>query len=264
MIPTTQSLEQWLRHINGDQAVPPSGRKRLTEAVELNRAGEKIVNTFGNREFAAAVGFVDMRGFTSKSFGLPPSQVRDVASPFVNAVITSAANRHWFVDKTIGDEVMLIRPDFGEDIRLALPDLAVGNDIFVEVISLVADILGTLKSAGVEEHLSAGFGLGRLILDRIGTSEYAEWTCYGNVVNTAKRLQSVAIPENTGDSHLLVLGASESEVPSINDKLRVWSTICQQVERLAFGSPEPQKKELKGVGVIAFVASTIELKEQYR
>jgi class 3 adenylate cyclase len=264
MIPTTRSLGQWLRHINGDQAVPVSGRKRLTEAVELNRDGQEIVDTFGNKEFVAAVGFVDMRGFTRRSFGLSPSRVREIASPFVNAVITSAAKRHWIVDKTIGDEVMLILPDFGEDIRLALPELDSGNDLFIEVISLVADLLETFKNARIEEHLSAGFSIGRLVLDRVGTSEYAEWTCYGNVVNIAKRLQCERIPEDKGDSHLLILGANEGEVPDINETLRTWSTIWQSAERLAFVSLELLKKELKGVGEVAFLASIVELKEKYR
>jgi len=264
MIPTSQNLERWLRHVNGDQEVPSSGRQKLTEAVELNRAGQEIVNTFGKKEFTAAVGFIDMRGFTRKSFGLPPSQVREVAIPFVSAIIASAAKRDWIVDKTIGDEVMLIRPDFAEDIRLALPELDSGNPLFIEVISLVADLLETFKINRIEEHLSGGFSIGRLVLDRIGISEYAEWTCYGNVVNIAKRLQSVEIPGDTGDSHLIILGASETEVPNIDETLRTWSTTWQYAERLAFVSPEPQKKELIGVGEIAFLASIVELKEKFR
>ena len=188
MIPTSEPLEKWLLHIMGQQELKPKeGMRRLTEAVELNREAPKILSTFGNKEFSGVTGFVDMRGFSTKAQGKSPAKVLAIAKPFVDIVIATAKKRQWIVDKTIGDEVMVICPLFSEDVHLSDVGLAYRDDPLIEAVSFVSDILLAFKDNGLEDRLSAGFALGRLIMDRVGTPDYGEWTCYGNVVNTAKR-----------------------------------------------------------------------------
>jgi hypothetical protein len=71
MIPTSDPLKKWLLHVMGQQELKPKkGRRRLTEAVGLNREAQKIIPTFGCKEFRAIVGFIDMQGFSKKAQGI--------------------------------------------------------------------------------------------------------------------------------------------------------------------------------------------------
>jgi class 3 adenylate cyclase len=207
MIPTSSPVEKWLLHVVGDQELrPKEGMRRLTEAVELNTEAPQILSTFGRKEFEGMVGFVDMQGFSSHAQGKSPREVLAIAQPFVDAVVDVAKKRQWLVDKTIGDEVMVVCPLYGDDAHLAEVDLLARDDPIIEAANLVSDILVRFRTDHIADHISAGFACGRLLLARVGTSEYGEWTCYGNAVNTAKRLQGVPRPGDANGTHWLLIG----------------------------------------------------------
>jgi class 3 adenylate cyclase len=264
MIPTSEPLQKLLLHIAGhEQLKPKEGRRRLTEAVELNKQAQEIISTYGNKEFRAAVGFVDMRGFSILAQGKSPTEVLAFAKPFVDVVIDIAKKRQWFVDKTIGDEVMVICPLFEEDVRLADVGLAYRDDLLIEAVNFVSDILVAFKDRCIQNRLSAGFALGSLVLGRVGTPDYSEWTCYGNVVNTGKRLQSIPRPESFDDVHWLVMGSSKHECPNIESTLDIWLRIWPATGCLQLLSPQKKIESLKGVGETVFVATGVDLKDGY-
>lgn len=192
MIATSEAVSKWISHVWGAvQLAPKPGMRRLEEAVDLNRTANEIISTFGNKDFRALVGFLDMRGFSARAKGRRPIEVRDIAAPFVGAVVNAATAHHCFIDKTIGDEVMIVMPSFGWDVALADVGLEVRDPFLLELSELVTDVLIRLSSDMPAVQLSAGFALGPVTLHRVGSAHFAEWTVYGNVVNAAKRLQGV-------------------------------------------------------------------------
>ncbi len=214
MIPTTKAVELWLHHAEGVEKLNvPEGLASVTEAVELNKDPTPILSTFGQKEFAAIAGFIDMRGFSDRSRGLCPADVAGLVRPFIAAVIDAAARHQCIIDKTIGDEVMLIMPEFGEDAVCSDAGLEHRGPMVMALAFLVADIVKSTRAIEPPERFSCGFAYGRLTLDRIGASTYGEWTCYGNVVNAAKRIQVTREPNNAPDSDLLAIGAIDADEP---------------------------------------------------
>ncbi len=264
MIPASSPVEKWLLHVAGEQELKPKeGMRRLTEAVELNADAPQILSTFGSKEFRALVGFADMQGFSSQAQGRSPREVLAIAKPFVDVVIDVAKKRQWLVDKTIGDQVMAVCPLYGDDTNLADIGLLYRDDLVSEAVNFISDVLVGFRTHHMEDRLSAGFAEGRLVLDKVGTPDYSEWTCYGNVVNTAKRLQNIHRPGDCGKTHWLVIGASKDECPDMDKRLDIWLRIWRAAGCLRLLSPEPKVESLKGVGDTAFVATGVTLKDGY-
>jgi class 3 adenylate cyclase len=263
MIAGSKAIEEWMLHITGERKLDPGDRCLLTEAVDLNQNAQKIISTYGQKEFDATIGFLDMRGFSSKSWGKTPSEILGIVKPFIDSIIEVAGKQHWIIDKTIGDEVMLVCPDIGTDAGLALPELFTRNHSFLEVFNLIADLLVEFRQRSIEDRLTSGFAMGRLCLDKVGTAPYSEWTCYGNAVNTAKRLQSVAAQSNGASSHCLALGASLGDYPEIDKWLDVWEQIFIEVGRVTMVAPARKSESFKGVGMTSYVVSPISLKDGF-
>jgi class 3 adenylate cyclase len=236
----------------------------LSEAVELNKAGKEILSSFGEREFPAMVGFIDMRGFSTAASGKTPAQVRDIAAPFIAAVVKTAAEHECFVDKTIGDEVMVVMPWFDMDTVISdalLPHRQIPE---IDLTCLFSDLIKELSGTLPTVKFSAGFSFGSLILDRVGNDKYGEWTVYGNCVNTAKRLQSREVEDRWSENHVIAIGASLAEKPQYEKTLQTWLQIFEpaQAGPLKLISPIICEEEMKGVGQVAFVHSAVEVRQR--
>lgn len=258
MIATTKAVELWLRHATGVEKLNvPEGLVRVTEAVELNKDPIPILSTFGKKEFAAIVGFIDMRGFSGRSRGLCPTEVAALVRPFITAVVDAAARHQCFIDKTIGDEVMLIMPEFGEDAVCSDAGIEHRDSMILSLGSLIADIAKATRAIEPPVRFSSGFAYGRLILDRIGASAYQEWTCYGNVVNAAKRIQAEGNRGGAPDSDLLAIGAIDADEPGWADEVRAWANMHDQVGPLTLIKPLVETTDLKGVGLTTFLSCQV-------
>jgi len=263
MIATSRKLEAWSRHkVGTDRILNTQGIQDLNEAVELNKSGQAILSSFGNREFRAMVGFIDMRGFSKAASGKTPAQVRDIAAPFISAVVEVAARHECFVDKTIGDEVMVVMPWFDRDTVLSdvrMPDRQIPE---IDLSCLFSDLIKELRKCLPAARFSAGFAFGNLILDRVGSDEYAEWTVYGNCVNAAKRLQSRQACEHWAGHNVIAVGALESEKPEYQKELQTWIQIEPVGGPLRLLSPIVGTEEFKGVGLVSFIHAAVEPRQE--
>jgi class 3 adenylate cyclase len=257
MIPTSPELENLLLHLAGREHL----RYVLDRGYRLDMAAgirsaqpEDFLASFGKKEFYAAVGFIDMHGFTDKSRGKSPSEVRSLVAPFLDAVIRAATIKQCFVDKTIGDEVMLVMPcGFGDGEPLS------------DLTWLVTDILARLRAAALETGFSAGFAFGMVLLDEIKAGNYSEWTVYGNCVSGAKRLQMLPhqAPAATEDpTYKLVIGAVDSEQHSFNEHLAAWLEQNGSHSPIEFLHPRFDCESLKGVGKMCFMASYLQRRQR--
>ncbi len=258
MIPTSDAMLKWLLHISGEQQLHPKpGRIRLREAVKLDDRANEIISTFGKKEFSALVGFVDMQGFSNLVKGKRPREVRNLAAPFIESVIGVARKHQWFIDKTIGDEVMIVMPFVGIDVQLADVDLPTWDCWVTALERFVVDLIDALDSTARQLRFSASFALGHLILDQVGCSGFTEWTFYGNCVNASKRLQCTRPSEDASESrsaHWFMLGAIEDEKPYFKRELESWLNIMPQAGLLQLVDTRLEQKEFKGVGAVCYVA----------
>lgn len=259
MIATTPAVESWIRHIAGFEKLDvPDGLGSANEAIELNKDSHEILPTFGDKEFTAIVGFVDMRGFSALARGQSPREVKRVVEPFLAAVVEVAAKHDCIIDKLIGDEAMIIMPYFGLDSTWADTRLQ-SRDGILSLSALAADLIRAIGELATPLHFSAGFAKGRLVIGRVGTESYSEWTCYGNVVNVAKRIQSETPLVVCGASNQLSVGCLEADEPEWADEMKAWLALGDEVGPLRLVDPAVQSKDLKGVGQVTFLTSRITL-----
>lgn len=175
---------KWLAHRGGKeqlQKLPPQLQYKR-KALELNKKGEFLVQTFGQREIRGFVGFIDLVGFSERVKGWKSRKISEYLKPFLSSVIEIVINRYALVDKTIGDEVMFVLPDMEDDVGLP-------------TVILMGQLLGGLyilqKDLGADYPFRIGLTYGQLYVDQIKGEGYSEWTTVGEVVHLAKRLQGL-------------------------------------------------------------------------
>lgn len=268
MIPTSDALAKWLSHILGKVELRPKpGMRRLEEAIELNKDADKIRSTFGDQEFQALTGFIDMREFSSRSKGRSPRGVRDIAAPFVATVVEIAGKHEAFIDKTIGDEVMIIMPSVGEDVALSDIGLRGTTDPFLFRLSdFLVEAIELLSVRVPGAVFAGGFAVGRIILDEVGAKNYRELTAYGNSVNAAKRLQFLAgenrIDSASTGSHRIAVGALKDEEPSYEQELNSWLKISPDIGQLQLINATLGTTECKGVGPVSYLSADVGVKRK--
>lgn len=248
---TSLELENLLAHL--------SGQRPLTSVIERQifgaggGAGKReplpadFLDSFGKKEFFAGVCFIDMRGFSDLARDKSPSEVRALVAPFIGSVVRAATFLKCFVDKTIGDEVMLVMPITGV-VQHHSPLEYSGR--------LLAQILWELHRDAPQTAFSAGMAFGTLLLDEIRTESYSEWTVYGNCVNGAKRLQSLpdsAFGDSANSLYRAAIGAVEFEMPHFEEELKSWLKLRLPPPELHGARVDVQA--LKGVGRMSYMAA---------
>jgi predicted ATPase/class 3 adenylate cyclase len=147
--------------------------------------------------------FSDIRGFTSRSEAMTPSEI----FRFLNSYLRHAGpviRRHGgFIDKYIGDEVMALFPgDPSSAVRAA-----------VDLMQALRVFNAELAAEG-EEPMRVGVGLhlGRLMLGTIGEPERMDGTVISDTVNVASRLQGMT---KVLAAPVIVSGAVLDRVPDM-------------------------------------------------
>jgi len=129
--------------------------------------------------------FVDLRGFTATSSRLAADQVRDLINIFMGVMIPVAHAWRGTVDKTVGDEIMVL---FGAPLRY--PDHA------DQAVKAALALMGAHARAAREWasrglpvlEMGIGINTGEMVVGNIGALERADYTVIGHHVNLAARL----------------------------------------------------------------------------
>ncbi len=133
--------------------------------------------------------FVDIRGFTSMTQTLSPSDLQQVVNAFLSSMVKCIQKHEGTVDKFVGDEVMGL---FGAPVACddhALRALLSGLEM-QKVHTLM------MKEWQEQSRPSPGIGVGiatgPAIIGNIGTPSRMDYTALGHTVNLAARLCSKA------------------------------------------------------------------------
>ena len=157
---------------------------------ELSRSGNYQIE-LGGRDCQVAVLFVDIRGFTSMSEGLPPDQVVGILNRYLGKVTEAIFRNEGTLDKFIGDAVMAVynAPIDVEDY------MAKAVRTGIDIIQSVADLNDELeRDFGRRIHCGVGVHCGQAVVGNIGCDFRMDYTAIGDTVNVAERLESIAKP----------------------------------------------------------------------
>jgi class 3 adenylate cyclase len=163
------------RYVSGDVA-----ERILSEEDDLALRGEVR---------HVSVLFLDVRGFTTISEKLGPSEVVALLNEYFDVVVDRVAAHGGTVNKFIGDAAMCIwgAPKPAEQAERSAVLCA------LEIQSRAAQLSGERKRRGLT---TVGFGIGinagEAVAGNLGAAKRLEYTVIGDAVNLAQRLESQA------------------------------------------------------------------------
>jgi len=152
-------------------------------AQDLQQSGFAL----GGRRVQGTVMFADIRGFTSLVESTPPEETIEVLNTWY-ALMFEAINSHGgVVNQMIGDGLMCI---FGAPLPL---DDHAGQAVQAALdMAAMLQVLNDERAAANKPLLRIGVGIatGEMVAGYTGTQKRATYTCIGNTVNLAARLES--------------------------------------------------------------------------
>lgn len=144
----------------------------------------------GGQRKEITVLFADIRGFTGISETLSPEELVSILNRHLAAAAEAILQEEGTIDKFLGDAVMAW---FNAPVRQ--PDHA------LRAVRAALHIRDSLKSLHQQlppaQRLSFGIGIhtGEAVLGLIGSEKRLEYTAIGDCINTAKRIQENARPD---------------------------------------------------------------------
>jgi class 3 adenylate cyclase len=152
-------------------------------AQDLQRSGFAL----GGKRIDASVLFADIRGFTPLAEAQPPEETIELLNTWYTLMFDAIGGHGGIVSQIAGDGLMAI---FGAP--LPLPghcDAAVRAAL--EMIELI-DLFSAEQAAAGKPAIRIGVGIasGEMIAGYTGTNERATYTCIGDTVNLAARLET--------------------------------------------------------------------------
>ncbi len=152
--------------------------------------------------------FIDIKNFTALSENVTPQLLVKILNTFFSYCISIIGKYNGFIDKFIGDAIMV---DFGAPIfNERHREDALSCAIAIHQSSPKLQKL--IRTLGVDWNLEFGIGInsGDAVLGNIGTSQRMEYTALGDAVNTASRIERltrrldkpILVGENTFNENL--------------------------------------------------------------
>lgn len=171
------------------------GRRQLKAAFSRYVAPEVVarIAARGGRPLdgeqkEATILFTDVRGFTALSEKLAPDQIVRLLNDYFTPMTRCVIEREGTLDKFIGDALMAFWN----------APLDVRDHQFKAVSAAMAmqSALGKLRRDfmarfGVEIHMGAGINCGLVHVGNMGSRELLDYTCIGDNVNLASRLEGL-------------------------------------------------------------------------
>jgi len=141
----------------------------------------------GGHRVQATVMFSDIRGFTSMSELLPPEETIELLNTYYTLMFDAIAGHGGVVNQMIGDGLMAI---FGAPLALADPAASAVRAAheMLEMVELFNREPDRVGKAAI--RIGIGIASGSVIAGYTGTDQRATYTCVGDTVNLAARLEA--------------------------------------------------------------------------
>ncbi|HEY1091264.1 MAG TPA: adenylate/guanylate cyclase domain-containing protein, partial [Burkholderiaceae bacterium] len=152
-------------------------------ALDLQRSGF----TLGGKRVEASVMFADIRGFTTLAERQPAEETIELLNTFYTLMFEAINAQGGVVNQMIGDGLMAI---FGAPapLKAHAECAALAALDMLEMI----DLLNTDREGEGKAPIAIGVGIatGQVVAGYTGTMQRATYTCVGDTVNLAARLES--------------------------------------------------------------------------
>ena len=152
-------------------------------ALDVERSGFAL----GGRHVTGTVMFCDIRGFTTLVESQPPDEVIELLNTYYTLMFDAIAGHGGVVNQMIGDGLMAI---FGAPLPLAGHGQCAVSAA-QEMVEMAAQFSLQQVAAGKPEvKIGIGIATGEMVAGYTGTRERATYTCVGDTVNLAARLEA--------------------------------------------------------------------------
>jgi len=169
-------------------------------AADLQQGGFAL----GGKRVQATVMFCDIRGFTTLVESQGPEETIELLNTWYTLMFDAITARSGVVNQMIGDGLMAI---FGAPLPVAEPPLAAVRAA-LEMTEMI-ELLNAERATEGKPALAIGVGIatGDVFAGYTGTQERATYTCVGDTVNLAARLEAHTKEARRG---ILVDGATHA------------------------------------------------------
>ena len=152
-------------------------------AQDLQQSGFAL----GGRRVHGTVMFSDIRGFTSMVERQSPEESIELLNTYYTLMFDAISGHGGVVNQMIGDGLMAI---FGAPLPLADPPLAAARAA-LDMIELI-ELFNAERATEGKPPIAIGIGIasGDMIAGYTGTQQRATYTCIGDTVNLAARLEA--------------------------------------------------------------------------
>ena len=152
-------------------------------AQDLQESGFAL----GGRRVQATVMFSDIRGFTALVESQPPEETIELLNTYYTLMFDAINSHGGVVNQMIGDGLMAI---FGAPLPLA--------DHPAHAVRAALEMVAMIEQFNVERtacgkaaiHIGIGIASGDMVAGYTGTQRRATYTCIGDTVNLAARLEA--------------------------------------------------------------------------
>jgi class 3 adenylate cyclase len=152
-------------------------------AADLDASGFAL----GGKRVHGSVMFSDIRGFTSLVESQPPEETIELLNTYYTLMFDAISGQGGVVNQMVGDGLMAI---FGAPLPLA-DSAAAAVNAAREMIEMV-QMLGVERLSEGKKEIRIGIGIatGDMVAGYTGTQDRATYTCVGDTVNLAARLEA--------------------------------------------------------------------------
>lgn len=152
-------------------------------AEDLQQSGFAL----GGRRVTATVMFSDIRGFTSLVESQPPEETIELLNTYYTLMFEAISGQGGVVNQMIGDGLMAI---FGAPLPVDEPPLAAVRAA-LDMVEMI-ELFNLERVAADKQPIRIGIGIasGEVVAGYTGTQQRATYTCIGDTVNLAARLEA--------------------------------------------------------------------------
>jgi adenylate cyclase len=143
--------------------------------------------SLGGKRVHASVMFSDIRGFTSLAESQPPEETIELLNTYYALMFDAISSHGGVVTQMMGDGLMSV---FGAP--MPLPDHCDSSVQAAQEMVELIDLFNFEREAAGKPPIKIGIGIasGEMVAGYAGTNERATYTCIGDIVNLAARLEA--------------------------------------------------------------------------
>jgi class 3 adenylate cyclase len=165
-------------------------QKELVQRFATREVAQDLASSgfaLGGKRVEASVMFCDIRGFTTIAEAQPPEETIDLLNTYYTLMFDAIGSHGGIVSCMIGDGLMAI---FGAPVPLE----SHGESAVRAALEMIEtmDLFDVDRRAAGKPEIRIGIGIasGAMVAGYAGTNERATYTCIGDVVNLASRLEA--------------------------------------------------------------------------